>query len=101
VQQVGRVYQTLELDDAGVGSFNNFIDFRESLGGVLNLQAKVEGFTGSSQLDIRFANAYFEFSRNPLTRKTFDRPKRVPCKFIAGLILCNHNSGDLACAWSI
>ena len=37
VAQVGRVYQTLELDDTG-GSFNNFIDFRDALGGVLNLQ---------------------------------------------------------------
>ena len=35
--KVGKVYQSLELDDTG-GWFNNFIDFRDSLGGVLNLQ---------------------------------------------------------------
>jgi len=77
VQQVGRVYQTLELGDSG-GSFNNFIDFRDSLGGVLNLQARVEGYTGGTQLDIRFANAYFEFIRNPITMVPFKEPKRVP-----------------------
>ena len=80
VQQVGRVYQTLELGDSG-GSFNNFIDFRDSLGGVLNLQARVEGYTGGTQLDIRFANAYFEFIRNPITMVPFKEPKRVPCEF--------------------
>ena len=34
---MGLVFQTLELDEEG-GRFNNFIDFRKALGGVLNLQ---------------------------------------------------------------
>lgn len=41
VAQVGRVFQTLELDDDpadGNCRFNNFIDFRDAFGGVLNLQ---------------------------------------------------------------
>jgi hypothetical protein len=77
VSQVGRVYQTLELDDGG-GRFNNLIDFREALGGVLNLQATVEGYTGGTQLDIRFSNAYFLFERNPLTNESLDPPRRLP-----------------------
>lgn len=43
VAQVGRVFQTLELDDVpadGNSRFNNFIDFRDAFGGVLNLQVR-------------------------------------------------------------
>lgn len=83
VQQVGRVYQVLEINtndkEPAKGWFNNFIDFRESLGGVLNLQAKIEGFTGETQLDIKFSNAYFEFSRNPVTGADISaNPIRLP-----------------------
>ena len=76
-QQVGKVYQLLELTEAG-GRFNNFIDFREALGGVLNLQAEVTSFTGGTQLDIRFNNAYFAFDRNPVTGTTFGKQQRLP-----------------------
>lgn len=76
-KQVGKVYQVLELDAEG-GRFNNFIDFREALGGVLNLQAEVTGFTGGTQLDIRFDNAYFSFEKNPVTKAPLDKPLRVP-----------------------
>lgn len=76
-QQVGKVYQLLELTESG-GRFNNFIDFREALGGVLNLQAEVTSFTGGTQLDIRFNNAYFAFDRNPVTGATFEKQQRLP-----------------------
>ena len=79
-QQVGRVYQVLELEENG-GRFNNFIDFREAAGGVLNLQAKVTGFTGGTQLDIKFNNAYFKFEQNPVTKQPMDLRLPYPVPF--------------------
>lgn len=79
-QQVGRVYQVLELEEDG-GRFNNFIDFREAAGGVLNLQAKVTGFTGGTQLDIKFNNAYFKFEQNPVTKQKMDLRLPYPVPF--------------------
>ena len=77
VSKVSRVFQTLELGEEG-GRFNNFVDFRDALGGVLNLQAVVEGYTAPAQLDIRFDNAYFLFERNPLTKTPLVPPRRLP-----------------------
>jgi len=41
-------------------------------------QATVEGYTGGTQLDIRFSNAYFEFGQNPFTKQELDTPVRLP-----------------------
>jgi hypothetical protein len=77
VYEVARIYQTLELDENG-GRFKNIIDFRDALGGVLNLEAAVDGYTGGTQLDIRFDNAFFLFEKNPFTGVPFSEPKRIP-----------------------
>mmetsp|Transcript_17286 Transcript_17286/g.65887 ORF Transcript_17286/g.65887 Transcript_17286/m.65887 type:complete len:240 (-) Transcript_17286:231-950(-) len=59
--QVTLVYQEI---DEGVTRFSNVIDFEEALGGKLNLNAAVERLRGA-KLEIRFDNAYFDFSRLP------------------------------------
>jgi hypothetical protein len=69
VAQVGRVFQTLELSDdprAGSSRFNNFIDFRDAFGGVLNLRVQrrvVGGHTRKLKLRMRaFKPTHFQMS---------------------------------------
>lgn len=75
VAQVSLVYQTL---DAQLTRFVNVIDFEDTLGGRLNLEAAVDGVEDDGRLNIRFDNAFFTFSKNPLTKQPLQKPTRLP-----------------------
>jgi hypothetical protein len=75
VAQVSLVYQTL---DPALTRFVNVIDFEDALGGRLNLEAAVDSVDDDGTLNIRFDNAFFLFSRNPLTKAALATPVRLP-----------------------
>lgn len=75
VAQVSLVYQTL---DEALTRFVNVIDFEDTLGGRLNLEAAVDAVKDDGKLEIRFDNAFFMFSRNPITKQLLDKPTRLP-----------------------
>ncbi|KAJ1621114.1 hypothetical protein T492DRAFT_1072901 [Pavlovales sp. CCMP2436] len=75
VGQVTLVYQTL---DEALTRFVNVIDFEDTLGGRLNLEAAVDSVDDDGQLNIRFDNAFFIWSKNPITKQPLAEPLRLP-----------------------
>lgn len=75
VAQVSLVYQTV---DPALSRFCNVIDFQEALGGRLRLEAAITAVSAQGRLEIKFDNAFFLFTHNPLTKAPLDEPVRLP-----------------------
>lgn len=66
-----------ELDEA-LTRFVNVIDFEATVGGRLTLEAAIERVSDEGKLDIKFDNAFFKWTKNPLTRQVLAEGVRLP-----------------------
>lgn len=89
--QVTLVYQELDED---LTMFSNVIDFEDTIGGKLFLNAEIEAVAEEGQVNIRFANAFFEFTKNALSKAPLGRPLKLPYP-VPFRLLPNESRGEL------